>query len=88
MDRDGHQRCTKPFLVSRASCYRIAWRTEGALAHTTAEVRDSGSREVVYHRDTDGEWEPEKGELVYIDFKPRVLGQGNATVHYEVRTCQ
>lgn len=52
------------------------------------EVKDSASGEIVYYRDTDGEWTPEKGELVYLDFKPKIVGQGNDTVEYEVTTCK
>jgi hypothetical protein len=88
IDADGNQRCSKPFLVSKATCYEINWRTEGAVSHTTAEVRDAGSGEIVYYRDTNGEWTPEKGELVYLDFKPKVWKTGNDTVEYEVKTCK
>lgn len=35
-------------------------------------MRDAGSDELIYYRDTDGEWNTEKGELVYLDFKPKV----------------
>lgn len=62
-DSDGNTRCTKPFLVTKSTCYRIEWSTDGAFSHTTAEVRDAGSDELVYYRDTDGEWTPEKGEV-------------------------
>lgn len=62
-DGDGNTRCTKPFLVTKSTCYRIEWSTEGTFSHTTAEVRDAGSDELVYYRDTDGEWTPEKGEV-------------------------
>lgn len=88
IDSDGNQRCSKPFLVQKSTCYNIEWSTEGALSHTTAEVRDAGSGELVYYRDTNGEWTPKKGELVYIDFKPKIAGQGNKTVEYEVTTCE
>lgn len=81
-------RCTKPFLVSKSTCYNIEWDTEGKLSHTTVEVRDAGSDELVYYRDTNGEWEPEKGELVYLDFKPKVWRTGNDTVEYKVTTCE
>ncbi|KAI0471554.1 hypothetical protein GGR56DRAFT_77246 [Xylariaceae sp. FL0804] len=80
-------RCTKPFLVTKSTCYNLHWSTEGTLTHTTAEVRDAGSGELVYYRDTDGEWTPEKGELVYLDFKPKVPATGNQTVNYKVTTC-
>ncbi|KAI2608210.1 uncharacterized protein GGS25DRAFT_521385 [Hypoxylon fragiforme] len=88
LDSDGNARCSKPFLVSKSSCYQLEWRTEGTLTHTTAEVRDAGSGELVFYRDTNGDWETEKGELVYLDFKPKVPSTGNSTVHYEVRTCE
>lgn len=88
LDADQNIRCTKPFIVKEDKCYKISWSTEGALAHTTAEVRDAGSGELVYYRDTDGEWTPEKGELVYLDFKPKIAGQANKTVDYKVETCK
>lgn len=88
LDSDKNIRCSKPFLVKENACYKIEWSTEGALSHTTAEVRDAGSSELVYYRDTDGEWKPEKGELVYLDFKPKIAGQGNKTVEYKVETCK
>jgi hypothetical protein len=89
----------------RSTCYTIKWSTDGAISHTTAEVRDAGSNEIVYYRDTDGDWTAEKGEashllwscwevyadavqLVYVDFKPKVPGQGNHTVDYDIRTCE
>ncbi|KAH7033600.1 uncharacterized protein B0I36DRAFT_383426 [Microdochium trichocladiopsis] len=87
IDADGNTRCTKPFLVAKSTCYEIKWSTEGVVSHTTAEVRDAGSGEIVYYRDTDGEWTPEKGELVYLDFKPKI-GSGNSTVEYHVKTCE
>jgi hypothetical protein len=87
VDADGNQRCSKPFLVSESTCYSIEWSTEGTLSHTTVEVRDAGSGEMVYYRDTNGEWTPEKGELVYLDFKPKVWRTGNDTVDYKVTTC-
>ncbi|ORX34980.1 hypothetical protein BD324DRAFT_633480 [Kockovaella imperatae] len=88
LDDDGTTRCSKPFLVSKSTCYEIKWSTDGILSHTTAEVRDAGSNEIVYYRDTDGQWTPEKGELVYLDFKPKIAGQGNKTVDYTVKTCE
>ncbi|KAJ4423889.1 hypothetical protein N0V82_001473 [Gnomoniopsis sp. IMI 355080] len=88
LDTDGNQRCSKPFLVSKSTCYNIEWSTDGALSHTTVEVRDAGSDELVYYRDTNGEWTPEKGELVYLDFKPKVWKTGNDTVDYKVTTCE
>lgn len=88
LDSDDNVRCSKPFLVEKSKCYNIEWSTEGALSHTTAEVRDAGSGELVYYRDTNGEWKPEKGELVYLDFKPKVAGQNNKTVEYKVETCK
>lgn len=66
IDDDGNQRCTKPFLVTKNECLNIQWSTEGTFSHTTVEVRDVKSSEIVFYRDTDGEWEPEKGELVYM----------------------
>lgn len=63
LDDDGNVRCTKPFLVAKSTCYNIEWSTEGAVSHTTVEVRDAGSGEMVYYRDTNGEWTPEKGEV-------------------------
>jgi len=63
LDDDGNVRCSKPFLVSESTCYNIEWSTEGTLSHTTVEVRDAGSGEMVYYRDTNGEWTPEKGEV-------------------------
>ncbi|KIM96445.1 hypothetical protein OIDMADRAFT_170162 [Oidiodendron maius Zn] len=88
IDSDGNQRCSKPFLVSKDTCYTIEWSTDGALSHTTVEVRDAGSNEIVFYRDTNGEWTPEKGELVYLDFKPKVWGKGNDTVDYKIETCK
>ncbi|KAI1772982.1 hypothetical protein F4818DRAFT_129841 [Hypoxylon cercidicola] len=88
MDGDGHARCSKPFVVTKSTCYQLEWRTEGTFTHTTAEVRDAGSGEMVYYRDANGDWTPEKGELVYLDFKPKVPSTGNQTVHYVVKTCE
>jgi len=88
IDQDGNQRCSKPFLVTKSTCYNFEWSTEGALSHTTVEVRDAGSDEIVYYRDTNGDWTPEKGELVYVDFKPKIWGQGNDTVEYTIETCE
>ncbi|GMK58682.1 hypothetical protein CspeluHIS016_0601240 [Cutaneotrichosporon spelunceum] len=88
VDDDGNVRCTKPFLVKKSTCYDLKWSTEGKISHTTAEVRDAGSGELVFYRDTDGEWTPHKSELVYLDFKPKVPKQGNKTVEYEVYTCK
>ncbi|RAL64924.1 hypothetical protein DID88_001516 [Monilinia fructigena] len=88
LDADNNQRCTTPFLVAKNACYKIEWSTNGALSHTTAEARDAGSDELVFYRDTDGEWESEKGELVYLDFKPKVPGTGNHTVEWKVETCE
>ena len=65
IDSDNNQRCSKPFLVTKSTCYDIKWTTEGKLSHTTVEVRDAGSDEIVFYRDTDGEWTPEKGEVSY-----------------------
>jgi hypothetical protein len=49
VDDDGNQRCSKPFLVEKATCYNIEWSTEGTLSHTTVEVKDAGSGEMVYY---------------------------------------
>lgn len=87
LDSEGNVRCTKPFLVSEGSCYNLEWTTDGTLSHTTVEVRDAGSAEIVYYRDTNGEWKPEKNELVYLDFKPKVWKTGNDTVTYKVTKC-
>jgi len=87
IDKDGNQRCSKPFLVTKSTCYNIEWKSDGLLSHTTAEVRDAGSDEIVYYRDTNGEWTAEKNELVYMDFKPKIPKTGNATVEYTVKTC-
>lgn len=88
LDDDGNVRCSKPFLVQKSTCYNIEWSTDGLLSHTTAEVRDAGSDEIVFYRDTNGEWTPKKGELVYLDFKPKVPRTGNDTVDYKVTTCK
>ncbi|WVR06174.1 hypothetical protein IAU60_003204 [Kwoniella sp. DSM 27419] len=88
IDADKNQRCSKPFPVTKSSCYNIKWTTDGTLSHTTVEVRDAGSDEIVFYRDTDGEWTAEKNELVYVDFKPKIYGQGNKTVDYEITTCK
>ena len=63
LDSDGNRRCSAPFLVTKDSCYEIEWSTEGTLTHTTVEVRDAKSAEIVYYRDTNGQWTPEKGEV-------------------------
>lgn len=63
IDSDKNVRCTKPFLVTKSTCYNLKWSTDGAVSHTTAEVRDAGSNEIVYYRDTDGNWTPDKGEV-------------------------
>lgn len=65
IDKDGNQRCTKPFLVTKSTCYNIEWSTDGTLSHTTVEVRDAGSDELVYYRDTNGHWTPDKGEVSF-----------------------
>ncbi|EGR49900.1 uncharacterized protein TRIREDRAFT_105844 [Trichoderma reesei QM6a] len=87
LDSDGNVRCSKPFPVKEGGCYKLEWSTKGALSHTTIEVKDAGSGEMVYYRDTDGKWKPKKNELVYLDFKPKIWGQGNETVDYEVTRC-
>jgi hypothetical protein len=66
VDSEGNQRCSTPFLVSKDTCYSIEWSTEGALSHTTVEVRDAGSDEMVFYRDTNGEWTPEKREVSIV----------------------
>ena len=63
LDGDGNRRCSAPFLVTKASCYEIEWSTEGTWTHTTVEVRDAKSAAIVYYRDTNGQWTPEKGEV-------------------------
>jgi hypothetical protein len=63
IDGDGNQRCSAPFLVSKDTCYELEWSTEGTLTHTTVEVRDAKSAEIVYYRDTNGQWTAEKGEV-------------------------
>ncbi|OAA76826.1 hypothetical protein LEL_06510 [Akanthomyces lecanii RCEF 1005] len=88
IDGDGNVRCSKPFPVKADGCYKLSWTTDGTLSHTTVEVRDAGSGEMVYYRDTNGEWKPEKNELVYLDFKPKVWKTGNDTVDYEVTSCE
>ncbi|EPE29081.1 hypothetical protein GLAREA_00239 [Glarea lozoyensis ATCC 20868] len=88
LDSDGNVRCTKPFLVEKDKCYNVEWSTNATLSHTTVEVRDAGSGEMVYYRDTNGQWTPDKGELVYLDFKPKVWKTGNDTVEYSVKTCK
>lgn len=88
IDADGNQRCTKPFPVVKNHCYNVKWSTEGTFSHTTAEIKDAGSQEMVFYRDTDGEWTPKKSELVYMDFKPKVPNTGNSTVEYEVKECE
>ncbi|KAI0849138.1 hypothetical protein F5Y00DRAFT_261954 [Daldinia vernicosa] len=87
-DSEGNTRCSKPFLVSKSTCYHLEWHTDGALTHTTAEIRDIKSSELVYYRDTNGDWTPEKGEFVYLDFKPKIPATGNQTVDYVVKTCE
>jgi hypothetical protein len=66
IDGDGNKRCSTPFLVKSDVCYNIEWKTEGTVSHTTVEVRDAGSSEMVYYRDTNGEWTPEKGEVSFL----------------------
>ncbi|CEJ91298.1 hypothetical protein VHEMI07020 [[Torrubiella] hemipterigena] len=88
LDKEGNIRCTKPFLVAEGGCYNLEWTTDGTLSHTTVEVRDAGSSEIVYYRDTNGQWKPEKNELVYLDFKPKVWKTGNDTVTYKVTECE
>lgn len=67
-DSEGNTRCSKPFLVSKSTCYQLEWRTEGALTHTTAEIRDIKSGELVFYRDTNGDWTPEKGEVRHLSY--------------------
>ncbi|KAI2629231.1 hypothetical protein GGS26DRAFT_598933 [Hypomontagnella submonticulosa] len=87
-DNDGNRRCTKPFVLEKSTCYYLEWDTPGAIKHTNIEVRDSGSDELVYHRNTNGKWTPEKTESIYLDFIPKVPGTGGYFVHYIVRTCE
>ncbi|PHH91161.1 hypothetical protein CDD83_1495 [Cordyceps sp. RAO-2017] len=87
LDGEGNVRCSKPFPVMDGGCYTLEWSTAGALSHTTVEVRDAASGEMVYYRDTNGDWRPEKKELVYLDFKPKIWKTGNDTVDYEVKSC-
>jgi hypothetical protein len=63
LDDEGNQRCSKPFMVTKSTCYQISWSTDGAFSHTTAELRDAGSNEIVFYRDTDGQWTPDKSEV-------------------------
>jgi hypothetical protein len=65
--------------VTKSTCYEIKWSTDGALSHTTAEVRDAASNEIVYYRDTDGEWTPEKGEVSRVTFEPGPKVQAGLT---------
>ncbi|ESZ95140.1 hypothetical protein SBOR_4472 [Sclerotinia borealis F-4128] len=87
LDSDRNVRCTPPFLVTKNTCYTFEWSTDGTLSHTTVEVRDAASGEIVFYRDTNGEWDCQMSELVYLDFKPKVPGTGNDTVEWSVRTC-
>ncbi|KAI2634032.1 hypothetical protein GGS21DRAFT_490952 [Xylaria nigripes] len=87
-DADGNKRCTPPFAVKASTCYSIQWSTAGMLTHTTAEVRDVASGEIVFYRDTDGDWTPDKNEIVRLDFRPKIPGTGNATVAYRVTTFE
>lgn len=58
-------------------CYNIEWSTEGTISHTTVEVKDAGSGEMVYYRDTNGEWTPEKGEVsTFLDWASEGLLRG------------
>lgn len=45
-------------------------------------------RRIVHYQDVNGDWTAEKGELVYLDFKPKVLGQGNHTVDFTVKKAK
>ena len=78
IDSDGNQRCSAPFLVTKDSCYEIEWSTEGTLTHTTVEVRDAKSAEIVYYRDTNGQWTPEKGEVSFDQHLLRRLQRSNS----------
>jgi hypothetical protein len=41
------------------------------------EVKDAGSGEMVYYRDTNGEWTPEKGEVsTFLDWASEGLLRG------------
>jgi hypothetical protein len=86
IDADGNTRCSKPFVVTKSSCYNLEWKTEGALTHTTAEVRDAGSDELVFYRDTNGEWTPEKGEVSSATSSRSLLSSSTATQTRETDT--
>jgi hypothetical protein len=44
--------------------------------------------QIVYYRDTNGDWTPEKTELVYIDFMPKTPKLCNSQVDYTLKTCK
>ncbi|KAL7008993.1 hypothetical protein EMMF5_001190 [Cystobasidiomycetes sp. EMM_F5] len=54
----------------------------------TLEVRDAKSNEIVYYRDTNGDYTAEKTELVLIDFMPKTPRLCNSTVDYTISTCK
>ena len=80
IDSDGNKRCSTPFLVQSDVCYNIEWSTNGTFAHTTVEVRDAGSDEMVYYRDTNGEWTPEKGEVCFLGLGYRIESNAYTSV--------
>ncbi|CAD6573729.1 MAG: hypothetical protein CYPHOPRED_005208 [Cyphobasidiales sp. Tagirdzhanova-0007] len=88
VDENLNQHCTAPILLKKSTCYTFEWKTEGALAHTTMEVRDVKSNEIVTYRDTDGDYTAEKAELVYVDFMPKTPNLCNSTVEYTISTCK
>jgi len=63
----------------------MEWSTEGVVSHTTAEVRDAGSDEIVFYRDTDGEWTPEKGEVSYFALKQPMIAHSSGWVDLSTR---
>lgn len=32
IDSDGNQRCSTPFVVTKATCYKLEWSTDGTLS--------------------------------------------------------
>jgi len=88
LDSDMKQHCTAPFLLKKSTCYHFEWKTDATLGHTTMEVRDAKSDEIVYYRDTNGDWTAEKSELVYVDFKPKTPNLCGSTVEYTISTCK
>lgn len=95
LDEDGNVRCTKPFMLKKSTCYNLEWHTDGKISHTTAEIRDAGSNELVYYRDTNGDWTAEKNEvslnqLIATDTQarlPRLHAQGSPPGQQDCRLC-